>query len=141
MTGYLSFPYQIDASGQTATTDLSTYVQNLILLVLETNPGERVNRPDFGAGLRQLVFSGMDAALASAAETLVRSKLLQFLGDAISINTLTVTLDDETVTVDLTYFVTHTQTVATASITVPLPGYSTTPQGGGGTASASIAGH
>jgi phage baseplate assembly protein W len=140
MTGYLSFPYQIDASGQTATTDLSTYVQNLILLVLETDPGERVNRPDFGAGLRQLVFSGMDATLASAAETLVRSKLLQFLGDAISINTLNVTLGDETATVDLTYFVTHNQTAATTSITVPLPGYSMTPQGGGGTASASIPG-
>lgn len=139
MTGYLSFPYQIDGSGQTATTDLSVYVQNLILLVLETNPGERVNRPDFGAGLRQLVFGGMDAALASAAETLVRSKLLQFLGDAISINTLTVTLGNEAVTVDVTYFVTHTQTAATSSVTVPLPGHSITPQGSGGTATASIA--
>ena len=138
MTGYLSFPYQIDASGQTATTDLSAYVQNLILLVLETDPGERVNRPDFGAGLRQLVFSGMDATLASAAETLVRSKLLQFLGDAISINTLTVTLGDESVTVSLSYFVTHSQSAATTSVTVPLPGYSATPQAGGGTASASI---
>lgn len=141
MTGYLSFPYQIDASGQTATTDLSTYVQNLILLVLETDPGERVNRPDFGAGLRQLVFSGMDPTLASAAETLVRSKLLQFLGNAISINSLAVTLGDEAVTVDLTYFVTHSQSAATTSITVPLPGFSATPQGGGGTATASIPGH
>jgi phage baseplate assembly protein W len=141
MTGYLSFPYQIDASGQTATTDLSAYVQNLILLVLETDPGERVNRPDFGAGLRQLVFSGMDATLASAAETLVRSKLLQFLGDAISINTLTVTLGDESVTVSLSYFVTHSQSAATTSVTVPLPGYSATPQTGGGTASASIPGY
>lgn len=139
MTGYLSFPYQIDGSGQTATTDLSVYVQNLILLVLETNPGERVNRPDFGAGLRQLVFGGMDAALASAAETLVRSKLLQFLGDAISINTLTVTLGNEAVTVDVTYFVTHTQTAAATSVTVPLPGHSATPQGSGVAATASIA--
>lgn len=138
MTGYLSFPYQIDVSGQTATTDISAYVQNLIVLVLETNPGERVNRPDFGAGLRQLVFSGMDAALASAAETLVRSKLLQFLGDAISVNTLSVTLGDEAVTVDLTYFVTHSQSSGSASVTVPLPGYSGTPQGGGGVASASV---
>lgn len=141
MTGYLSFPYQIDGSGQTATTDLATYVQNLILLVLETDPGERVNRPDFGAGLRQLVFSGMDATLASAAETLVRSKLLQFLGDAISINTLTVTLGDESVTVNLSYFVTHSQSGATTTITVPLPGFSATPQTVGGNASASIPGY
>ncbi len=142
MTGYLSFPYQIDMSGQTATTDISLYIQNLILLVLETNPGERVNRPTFGAGLRQLIFSGMDPALASAAETLVRSKLLQFLGDAIAINTLSVTLGDETVTVDLTYFVTHSQSAGSASVTMPLPGYSSTPQSSGtGTASASIPGY
>lgn len=140
MTGYLNFPYQIDGSGQTATTDLSVYVQNLILLVLETNPGERVNRPTFGAGLRQLVFGGMDPGLASAAETLVRSSLLQFMGDAISINTLTVTLGNEAVTVDATYFVTHTQAAAATSVTVPLPGHSATPQGGSGaTATASIA--
>lgn len=140
MSGYLRFPYQIDASGQTATTDLPTYVQALIELVLETNPGERVNRPDFGAGLRQLVFQGMDPTLASAAETLVRSKLLQFLGDAISIHTLTVKLGDEAVTVDLTYFVTHSRTAATATVTVPLPGYSATPQGAGsGAASALVA--
>lgn len=140
MTGYLSFPYQIDGSGQTATTDLSVYVQNLILLVLETNPGERVNRPDFGGGLKQLVFGGMDAALASAAETLVRSKLLQFLGDAISINTLTVTMGRESVTVDLTYFVTHSQTAAATSVTVPLPGHSLNPQGSSGSPSVSISG-
>jgi phage baseplate assembly protein W len=138
MTGYLSFPYQIDGSGQTATTDLPTYIQNLILLVLETNPGERVNRPDFGAGLRQLVFSGMDAGLASAAETLVRGKLLQFLGDAIAINTLSVNLGNEAVTVDLTYFVTHSQTAGASSVTVPLPGYAANPQGSGIGASASI---
>jgi phage baseplate assembly protein W len=90
MTGYLNFPYRIDSSGQTSTTDLSTYVENLIILVLETDPGERVNRPNFGAGLKSLVFAGMDNGLASAAETLVRSKLLQFLGDTITIHMLTV---------------------------------------------------
>lgn len=138
MTGYLRFPYQIDASGQTATTDIDAYVQALIRLVLETNPGERVNRPDFGAGLRQLVFEGMDPALASAAETLVRSKLLQFLGDAITIHALTVTLGDAAVTVDLSYFVTHVQAASRTSVTLPLPGHFATPQGSGG-ASAAIA--
>jgi hypothetical protein len=126
MTGYLNFPYQIDASGQTATTDLATYVQNLILLVLETDPGERVNLPEFGAGLKTLVFAGMDNALASAAQTLVRSKLIRFLGDAITINTLNVRLQGEEVAVDLTYFVTHTQQLASATVSVPLPGIGST---------------
>lgn len=140
MTGYLSFPYQIDASGQTATTDLSTYVENLILLVLETDPGERVNLPNFGAGLKSLVFAGMDNGLASAAETLVRSKLLQFLGNTITIHTLTVGLQGEEVTVALTYFVNHTQQLAATTVAMPLPGgMSAAPGGGSGRAVARIA--
>jgi uncharacterized protein len=139
MTGYLNFPYQIDASGQTATTDLATYVQNLILLVLETDPGERVNLPEFGAGLKSLVFAGMDNALASAAQTLVRSKLIRFLGDAITINTLTVTLTGEEVEVALTYFVTHTQQLAASTVSVPLPGIGSTPWSGLARATARIA--
>lgn len=122
MTGYLSFPYQIDMSGQTATTDLATYVQNLIVLVLETDPGERVNLPNFGAGLKSLVFAGLNDALASAAQTLVRSALLRFLGNAITIHTLSVTLQNEAVLVAVTYFVIHTQQLVATTVTMPLPG-------------------
>ncbi|HEY4940838.1 MAG TPA: GPW/gp25 family protein [Rhizomicrobium sp.] len=139
MTGYLSFPYQIDTAGRTATTDLSTYVNNLIMLVLETDPGERVNLPNFGAGLKSLVFAGMDNALASAAETLVRSKLIQFLGDAITIHTLTVTLKAEQVDVDLTYFVAHSQQLDATTVTLALPGSTSAQTGGAGRAVARIA--
>jgi phage baseplate assembly protein W len=132
MTGYLNFPYRIDSSGQTSTTDLSTYVENLIILVLETDPGERVNRPNFGAGLKSLVFAGMDNGLASAAETLVRSKLLQFLGDTITIHMLTVSIGPEQVDVALTYYVNHTQQLAAATIAMPLPGSAPAAGAGGG---------
>ena len=139
MTGYLSFPYQIDASGQTATTDLASYVQNLILLVLETDPGERVNRPDFGAGLKSLVFAGMDTALASAAQTLVRGALLRFVGDAITIQSLQVSVDTEAVNVAVTYFTRHTEQLSTSTVTMPLPGVGSWPSGGSGRATARIA--
>jgi hypothetical protein len=33
------------------------HIRDLIEQVLFTSPGERVNRPDFGSGLRQLVFA------------------------------------------------------------------------------------
>ena len=138
MTGYLSFPYQIDASGQTATTDLATYVQNLILLVLETDPGERVNRPDFGAGLKSLVFAGMDTALASAAQTLVRGALLRFVGDAITIQSLQVSVDTEAVNVAVTYFTSHTGQLATSTVAMPLPGVGSWPSGGPARATARI---
>jgi phage baseplate assembly protein W len=46
-------------------------VRQAILLILETTKGERVMRPDFGCGLRRLVFQPMSAAL----KTLVRKEV------------------------------------------------------------------
>ena len=46
-------------------------VRQAILLILETSKGERPMRPDFGCGLRRLVFQPMSAAL----KTLVRKEV------------------------------------------------------------------
>ena len=50
-----------------ATTDDDDHVRDLIEQVLFTAPGERVNRPDFGSGLLQLVFAPNSPELAAAA--------------------------------------------------------------------------
>jgi uncharacterized protein len=51
-----AFPVAPDASGETALVDGSDDVRQAVLIILQTEPGERVMRPDFGAGLRGLVF-------------------------------------------------------------------------------------
>jgi phage baseplate assembly protein W len=122
MTGYLTFPYQIDAAGHTATNDLAAYVESLVLLVLQTDPGERVNRPDFGAGLKSLVFLGMDGAFGSAAETLIRGKLMQFLGDVIAIQTLQVQAQQDQAQVSLIYTIIYTGESVSQVVTQGLPG-------------------
>jgi Bacteriophage baseplate protein W len=133
MTGYLTFPYQIDASGHTATNDLPSYVESLVLLVLQTDPGERVNRPNFGAGLRSLVFLGMDGAFGSAAETQIRGKLMQFLSDVIAIQTLQVAVLEEEAKVSLTYTIIYTGETVSQVVSEGLPG-AVTPGSGGATA-------
>ena len=55
-TDYFDFPYHIDGRGRTAETGEDDHIRDLIYQVLFTNPGERVNRPDFGCGISQLVF-------------------------------------------------------------------------------------
>jgi phage baseplate assembly protein W len=45
-----------DGSGEVALAVYEEDIRQAIRLILETNPGERVMRPDFGAGLRALVF-------------------------------------------------------------------------------------
>ena len=53
---WLSAPYRVDGSGRTAMTgDMRRHARDLIEAVLFTTPGERVNRPDFGSGLLDML--------------------------------------------------------------------------------------
>ena len=69
---YLDFPYRIDGRGRTATTAEEDHIRDMIYQVLFTNPGERVNRPDFGCGIKSLVFMPNSDVLAAAVQTLVK---------------------------------------------------------------------
>ncbi|WP_395715192.1 GPW/gp25 family protein [Reyranella sp.] len=62
----LDFPYHFSGLGRTATTDRDDHIRDLIQQVLFTAPGERVMRPDFGAGLLSLVFEPNSTTLAAA---------------------------------------------------------------------------
>ncbi len=52
---YLAFPLRLGAHGA-ATAERQAHVRQQIEQVLYTNANERVFRPDFGAGLQQLIF-------------------------------------------------------------------------------------
>ncbi len=58
------YPYQFDNTGGTASTDDDRHIRDMIEQVLFTAPGERVNRPDFGSGIMQLVFEPNSDELA-----------------------------------------------------------------------------
>ncbi len=62
----INFPLHFDGRGRTAFTDDPGHIRNMIEQFLFTNPGERVNRPDFGSGLLQLVFEPNSPELAAA---------------------------------------------------------------------------
>ena len=67
MATNIAFPYLIDGRGRTAEPpDLNTHITELIEQLLFTNPGERVNRNNFGSGLLQSVFAPNSAELAAA---------------------------------------------------------------------------
>jgi phage baseplate assembly protein W len=51
-----AFPLEGGADGDVALAADEEDVREAVRLILETEPGERVMRPDFGAGLRGLVF-------------------------------------------------------------------------------------
>jgi uncharacterized protein len=53
----INYPYGFDSSGHTAQTDLPGHIFQMVEQILLTSPGERVNRPNFGCGVNQLVFA------------------------------------------------------------------------------------
>ncbi len=58
----LSWPLRIDSRGGLALARGERDVEQAIRIVLETAPGERVMRPEFGCRVHDLVFAPHDAA-------------------------------------------------------------------------------
>ncbi len=100
---YFDFPLQIDGRGRAAATGVDDHVRDMILQVLFTNPGERVNRPDFGCGLRSLVFMPNSFALAAATQVLVKSSLQKWLEREIQVEQVEVDAVEAQLTVKVTY--------------------------------------
>ena len=99
----VSFPMWVDAHGATARTDRAGYLRDLIEQVLFTAPGERVNRPDFGAGVAQMVFEPIGPEVAATTQMLVHGSLQQWLGDVIDVTEVDVLAVEGTLTVAVSY--------------------------------------
>lgn len=103
MPEYLDYPFHIDGRGRTAETDADDHIRDLIHQVLFTSPGERVNRPDFGCGLKQLVFMPNSDALATATQFLVQGALQRWLETVIQVERVEVEAQDEKLLVTVVY--------------------------------------
>ena len=99
----VAFPLRADAHGATARTDEAGYLRDLIEQVLFTAPGERVNRPDFGAGLGQLLFAPAGPEVAATTQMLVHGALQQWLGDLIDVAQVRVSPEDSTLFIEVVY--------------------------------------
>jgi uncharacterized protein len=113
----VDYPYRIDGRGRTAETDRDEHIRDLIEQVLFTSPGERVNRPDFGTGLMQLVFAPNSDELAATIQMLVRGALQQWLGDRIRVDAVEAEHRDSTLTIEVQYTVLLTRETVGARFT------------------------
>jgi phage baseplate assembly protein W len=102
-TAFLDHPFHLDGRGRAACTDVDDHVRDLIYQVLFTNPGERVNRPDFGCGLLQMVFMPNSDALAAATQFVVQGALQRWLADVVQVEQVQITNEEERLVVDVVY--------------------------------------
>ena len=115
---YIDYSWQFDHRGRTAETTWLDHIRDMVEQVLFTSPGERVNRPDFGSGLLQLVYETNSLELADTVQALARSSLERWLGDLIEVTDLIVTSLDASLIVDLTYTVRRTGEQETAQLSI-----------------------
>lgn len=113
----IDFPLHFDSRGRTASCDDSKHVRDLIEQLIFTNPGERVNRPDFGSGLLQLIFAPNSPELAATVQFTLQAAIQRWLGDLIEIRDLEVTSEDSTLTISLVYMIRRTGEEQTATFT------------------------
>lgn len=107
---YLSFPFGLTADGRTANTDsLENHIREELIQLILTNPGERPDLPDFGAGVRQLLFEGLDSHAAALSKARITQAIVRWLGQRISLENLEVTFVDSLLQVDIQYRISATQ--------------------------------
>ncbi|HEY2284992.1 MAG TPA: GPW/gp25 family protein [Streptosporangiaceae bacterium] len=123
-----SVPFAIDhASRQASGVDYAVHVEQMIMQVLFTIPGERVNLPQFGCGLRQLVFAPLSGALAVNTEITVRQALGQWLGGLIEVGAVTAQGSDDpggpvepgTLLITISYTLLDTRTAHQIQVILP----------------------
>jgi phage baseplate assembly protein W len=113
----IDYPFHFDQRGRTAATTEDDHIRDMIEQFLLTSPGERVNRPDFGSGLLQLVFAPNSPELATALQFVIQAGLQQWLGDLIEVKNLVVVSDDAELRIEVQYVVTRTQQTVTRTFT------------------------
>jgi len=104
----IDYPFHFDGRGRSALTDDNDHIRDMIEQFLFTNPGERVNRPDFGSGLLQMIFAPNSQELAAALQHTIQAGLQRWLGDLIEVRKVAVTSHDSTLTVEISYLIRRT---------------------------------
>lgn len=104
-----NYPFRIDEKGRTAVVNEEEHIRQMIEQILFTAPGERVNRPDFGSGIYQLVFAPSSDEMATATQLLIQGALLQWLGDLILVEDVEVKSEESTLHVTVQYKIRRNQ--------------------------------
>jgi len=105
----IDYPFHFDRQGRTTLTSDADHIRDMVEQLLFTIPGERVNRPDFGSGLLQMVFEPNSPEIAATLQYLVQSNLNQYLGELIQLEEVAVASQDASLTVTVRYLIRRTQ--------------------------------
>jgi phage baseplate assembly protein W len=91
-----AMPVALDPrTGRIASVAYEEDIRQSILIILETRPGERAMRPNFGCGIHEMVFTALDSTTLQRIRSLVEEALRRCEA---RIDVLGVTVDEEATT-------------------------------------------
>lgn len=101
----IEYPFAVDRGLKSLAiqTDFAVHVEQLMKQVLFTNPGERINRPDFGCGIRRMVFAPNSQESASLVQVTIYQAMEKWLGTLVTINQVDVSAEDEVLSLKINY--------------------------------------
>ena len=102
-TTSFGFPFRINELGQVTALTGNDNIRAKVLQALMTSPGERVMAPEFGCGLRDLLFDPNNEILAAATEFTITKSLQRWLGDEIIVQSVDVEHVDGELQVEVVY--------------------------------------
>lgn len=117
----IDYPFHFDGRGRTAEAADDDHIRDMIEQFLFTNAGERVNRPDFGSGLQQLIFAPNSPELAAALQFTMQAGLNRWLGDLIELRSLEVQSQDSELCIQIVYLVRRSNETRTAQLVRRIP--------------------
>jgi phage baseplate assembly protein W len=121
-----AYPLRIDGgSQQAAQAPYAAHVEQMVKQILLTAPGERVDLPQFGCGLRQLVFAPLTDSLKASLQIQVMQALGRWLAGIIHVSSVDVqtnatnaALEPGTVQVTVSYVLVDAQTNEQTTVTL-----------------------
>jgi phage baseplate assembly protein W len=101
----IRYPVAIDAAlGRLQQeVDYAAHVEQLIKQLLFTSPGERINRPDFGCGIKRLVFAPNSDVSASLLQISAFEALQRWLDPVIKVADVKVEAVNEVLNIRIAY--------------------------------------
>jgi hypothetical protein len=108
-----AFPPCLEPDGRIGLVAYEEDIAEAIKIILSTNRGERVMRPDFGAGLNSFVFEPVSVATMELVKTRVEESLIDFEPriDLEEVKVTTDAVERNRLLIDITYRVRATNAV------------------------------
>ncbi len=117
----LGFPFGVDQRGGVYAQGGDLLLRGKILQLLLTTPGERVNLPDYGTRLLDLVFDPNSDVLAATTQFMVARALQKYMSDEIQVDKVEISADDATLNVDIAYLKKADMRSELVRVGIPLP--------------------